>query len=272
MGFSALHLYPSYGPEAGYDARMINAATCNHPRSAAAVRLRLQCPTCKYFADMSSAKKRHLEVSAQDRTRVTALLGRKNDWMDFFWPLTLNIVLIVVSVHQNWRIVELIAVFWAQSVAIGISTFIRLLRLRQFRIGKLTNPDPTRKVSDALLFLFHYGFFHTFYLYFMLFLGFGQVFLQPAFLFCLAIIAIEQVLEHRHQSLIDRQMCVSTGLLTVSPYLRLLPIHLIFIFGGGKGVNPVVLFGFLKTISDMGMLLVNHHRLQLLREIHAGND
>ena len=90
------------------------------------------------------------------------------------WSLVLvNGIALLVALAGGWSLIDLMAVYWVQSVIIGISYFFRMLNLKQFstenfRINdRSVDPTPETKRQTAFFFLFHFGFFHVGYLVFI---------------------------------------------------------------------------------------------------------
>ncbi|MFO1426872.1 MAG: DUF6498-containing protein [Steroidobacteraceae bacterium] len=57
------------------------------------------------------------------------------------------------------------------------------------------------------------------------------------------------------------------GHLMLMPYLRIVPMHLVILFGAARGGGPgmMLLFTALKTLADLGMHRFEHRRLQRAR-------
>jgi len=83
------------------------------------------------------------------------------------WMLVMtNLFVLAVALASGWRLIDMMLVFWIQSVVIGVSYLARIASLKQFstenfRINDLpVDPTPETRRSTAIFFAFHYGFFH----------------------------------------------------------------------------------------------------------------
>jgi hypothetical protein len=166
-------------------------------------------------------------------------------------------------------------VYWAQSVVIGLSFFIRILNLRNFSTDGLTMNDrpvaeePASKWKVGLFFLLHYGFFHFVYFIFLA--------LEPAsagsvprsspaagLWLCALVFAVNHAFSLAHNIEADRLGKPNLGTMMMLPYARIIPMHFTIILGGAffGGSRPLfVLFIVLKTIADAIMHTVEHHVL-----------
>ena len=84
-----------------------------------------------------------------------------------------NLLVIVFAVVDNLSALDILWIYWTQSVIIGIFNFIKILSLREFSTegfrqgNKQVLPTRGTKISTAIFFLFHYGFFHVIYAVFL---------------------------------------------------------------------------------------------------------
>jgi hypothetical protein len=178
---------------------------------------------------------------------------------------------------------ELMLVYWMQSVIIGLSFFVRMLKLESFSTEGMTmNGRPVAasargKVRVALFFAVHYGFFHLIYL---LFVAFGPPEAKPAGLstlgywLCAAVFVISHGYSLLENIAKDRRGQPNLGTLMMLPYARIVPMHLTILFGGllFKGGAALVLFCILKTVADVVMHSVEHHVLRASRPQAASQE
>jgi hypothetical protein len=188
-----------------------------------------------------------------------------------FLLIVANAITILLAMGEGWNLIEVLLVYWFQSVTIGFFAVLQMLLYRGPGIdanvpgGLSPGLAWLRKVGMAAFFCVHYGFFHLIYLGFILAfswifgLGFQDVSgLLPACAFFLV--------THLYSFLFYRKREEVEGL-TLSevfsrPYTRILPMHLTimaaFFIGFpaaslGMDVNRIILLIFLvlKTLADL---------------------
>lgn len=177
-----------------------------------------------------------------------------------------NALALVVAVADGWSLIDLMAVYWVQSVIIGISYFYRILGLEQFSTenfrvnNRSVDPTPETKRKTAYFFLFHFGFFHFGYLIFIL--SDSQ---QPAgfgLLICSIAFAINHYFSYRYHKEMDSKGTPNIGTLMFTPYLRVVPMHITIVFGAvALNSTGILVFGGLKLVADVLMHLVEHRLL-----------
>lgn len=181
-----------------------------------------------------------------------------------------NIFALAVAVYQGWRLIDLMLVYWVQSVMIGLSYFFRILSLDQFSTENFTindrcvDPTPETKRYTAFFFLLHYGFFHVFYLVFIVAEAPNGPLIDGALLICIAVFAINHSFSYRYNRDLDRRGSPNIGTLMFTPYLRIVPMHLTIVFGVTQVLSTfgLLFFGGLKTVADILMHYVEHARLK----------
>lgn len=175
-----------------------------------------------------------------------------------------NIIVILLAIVQKWDISTVLWVYWMQSIIIGFFQFLRILSLKNFSTEnfKINNqsvsPTTQTKTFTAFFFLFHYGFFHFIYAIFL----FNFFTKQPVDLTFLSLGGLIFFLNHffsyQHNKIIDEQKVQNIGTLMFSPYARIIPMHLIIIFGAILGQTTLIIFLLLKTIIDLIMHIIKH--------------
>ncbi len=179
-----------------------------------------------------------------------------------------NIVTIVFAVVQKWDVTEIMWVYWAQSVIIGLFTCRRILDLKQFSTeGVLVNHkpvEPTRATQKGMagFFLVHYGLFHVVYFVFL----YSRE--QPlpglpviGIALCILVFLVNHGVSYWHNRQRDMNRKPNIGTVMLFPYARIIPMHLTIIFGSNfaKGsTGTLVLFLVLKTLADVIMHMVEH--------------
>ena len=185
--------------------------------------------------------------------------------------LASNVLTIVLAFTQGWELMELLWVYWCQSVIIGFSNFMRMMKLRNFSTeGFSSNGDPVPetpegKRSTAYFFAFHYGFFHVVYLVFLIPMGEGlNALVDPSVLAGILAFLASHVFSFRYNIQEDLKGRPNIGTMMFLPYARVVPMHLTIIFGIGFSSSPqaLLLFLILKTIADVVMHVVEHRVLR----------
>jgi hypothetical protein len=173
-----------------------------------------------------------------------------------------NLILLGWAWHAGWGLADLLWPYWWQSVLIGGYTVARMVSLQGARTEGLVIPpgyDPQQVVRGvkwifAVFFAIHYGMFHLIYLMFigaMADTGVGMGWL--AWLVAFAVLVGSQHLTFRDQRRRDAGTPPNLVALMMLPYARILPMHLIAVFGSFLmgGTAAMLLFGVLKTCADL---------------------
>lgn len=184
----------------------------------------------------------------------------------FLSLLVSNLLVIFLAVFENWDTATVLWVYWIQSIIIGFFQFFRILSLKQFSTEKFTinnqpvQPTQATKVTTALFFAFHYGFFHLIYAIF-LFTLFTKQLLDRMYLFTGGgIFFINHFFSYRHNKRLDEQKVQRIGTLMFAPYKRIIPMHIIIVLGGILGQGALIVFLLLKTATDLVLHTMKHHR------------
>lgn len=175
-----------------------------------------------------------------------------------------NVIVIILAIVQRWEVSTVLWVYWMQSVIIGFFQFLRISSLKNFSTEnfKINNqpvlPTPQTKTFTALFFMFHYGFFHFIYAIFI-FNFFTTQSLDFSYLFIGALIFfINHFFSFYQNRIADEQKTQNIGTIMFAPYARIVPMHLIIIFGAILGQSALIIFLFLKTIVDLIMHTFKH--------------
>ncbi len=188
-----------------------------------------------------------------------------------------NLITIFLAVIFAWNLIEVLWIYWFQSITIGLFNFLRILLLDVSQLKPTTSTGvlsgskagvlPFMKVFLALFFAVHYGLFHLGYAVFLFVFSVypGISFTAMAFVFLSAIILfvnhLYSFLSHR-----KKESFIGISRLMFFPYARIIPMHLTIIFGGifffsGYANNFVlVFFLLLKTAADLVMHFNEHNQ------------
>lgn len=189
------------------------------------------------------------------------------------WAIIIgNIISIALAITQNWELGQLLWVYWAQSVIIGIINVIRMLTLKEFstkgmRMNGNAVPETTAaKMQVAFFFTIHYGFFHAIYAAF-LWQRLPLTDIDTLGSIGLAIAISAFVGSHSYSFLHNlsrdfKEQKPNLGTIMFYPYLRIIPMHLTIIFGGMIESLGLMIFMVLKTFADAGTHMVEHHLFQ----------
>ena len=156
----------------------------------------------------------------------------------------------------------LLFLYWLQSAALGLFTFIQLLTVPNDQVEIVeNNGKPMSQASSrgcgSLFFAFHYGIFHLVYLIMIWARVDGKVdvgFLKISFF----IILIAEFMEFVRKKQATATTPVQTGYIFFLPYLRIVPMHLMLVGASLSGWSDITLFLVLKTIADVAMHLLTN--------------
>jgi len=216
--------------------------------------------------------------------------------VDFSKPSTLmlifsNVIVIFFAIVDNLSAVEVLWIYWMQSVIIGIFNFIKILSLKEFSTtgfkrgaGGELPATKAAKISTAIFFLLHYGFFH--FVYAMFLGGFSGITRTSSsgsqadyLLFTSLIFFISYLIEYIQSSRTPPEEIPNLGAVMFAPYFRIIPMHMTIIFGGfismlgaifAVEINLaiIILFVGIKTYVDLLTHAVDFYSFskQLARE------
>jgi len=176
-----------------------------------------------------------------------------------------NLIIIYLAERQGWLVGEVLIIFWAQSVIIGVANFIRILGLKEFSTkGLEINDQPVAetqesKVQIAIFFLIHYNIFHLAYLTFIIaehskdFTDMFTVLWIAAIIFLMALSHFYSLYHHWNKDYKDKKP--NLGHIMFYPYIRIIPMHLCIVFAPQ---DMLLYFMILKTVADAGMHMAEH--------------
>lgn len=185
-----------------------------------------------------------------------------------YFLLLFNLYFIYEFQLQPENYAGIVWIFWCQSVLIGLFNFLELLTLKNVRADVVSvNSEPVNPNQGqgclALFFLLHFGGFHVGYLIFIAIkVGFRHINLT-FFLVSLALLFVNQIFTFiRHKKMAEENK-LNTSFLFFAPYLRVVPMHLMFLIPAFFGVSPGIVFLILKTVMDLaGYLLTQKFRMK----------
>jgi len=157
--------------------------------------------------------------------------------------------------------------YWFQSVVIGLFTAIKIF-LSKEKTEMIVNGTKKQVggVLAGLFFIFHYGFFHLVYFIFLSVFTARYFFIYKTPLtfsnilfFSISIVFL--FVNHLISFIISRKKDSNKSItrLMFFPYARIMPMHLIIIFGLALGSFALPFFLILKTIADVVMHQVEHN-------------
>ena len=184
-------------------------------------------------------------------------------------PLLLsNLLTIVWALVEGWRILDVMLVYWVQSVVIGYYNYHRIMDLKEFSTKNFTmnnrQPDPTAETKKRVagFFALHYGTFHAAYLGFIFSTDSGEISLSSlGIIACIVAFVFNHRYSYRHNKERDSQRVPNIGTIMFFPYARILPMHLTIGLAASLGsgsVKALLIFLLLKTIADVIMHMVEH--------------
>lgn len=178
-----------------------------------------------------------------------------------------NAFMLLWAIIEKWPLIEIMWVYWFQSVGIGIIWFFRIWTIKNVYVEKDFQSIGDAKSSfgrklNALFLIFHYGFFHIGYMAFLAGRS-EEVVFRPIYFMALIFFA-NQLFSFIYHKDWSNTKPVKYGKLVFMPYLRIVPMHITII---GAGIlkdklninfeHTAVLASFLilKTVADVGMYI-----------------
>lgn len=168
------------------------------------------------------------------------------------WMLLLmnSFVLYYYTTHPT-IIHTIIALFWLQSVIIGIFNALDIFTLTNTVPGsfEINNTDGNRPGCAGSFFLVHYGFFHLMYLLFLVpsVVDLRQLdwsFLRIAFWLLIAC----SITEFIRDKIRNKHEAVNIGMMFFMPYARIIPMHLIILVPSFLWYRHLYYFWCLKPL------------------------
>jgi len=177
-----------------------------------------------------------------------------------------NAATLMMGLIFDWPPGWLLWPYWIQSVVIGWYARKRMLGLDRFTTKGFTSggqPVPVNeqgKRSTANFFALHYGGFHAGYLVFLFSShAVSDIWDLLVLIACGFSFVLSQRATYAEQHAADLRGIPNLGKLMATPYLRIVPMHVAILLGAGAGDGApmLILFTALKTLSDIGLDIVD---------------
>ena len=179
----------------------------------------------------------------------------------FLFLIAINIYCIWYYENNQGEFYSLVFLYWGQSVLIGLFNFADLLTVREILPGTMTINDAhvtnssRSKGCAAFFFLVHYGIFHIVYGIFIL----VQSKLDVDFRFILlglAAFSLTLIIQFIQQKQLQKTIPANIGKMFFTPYLRIIPMHLMILGPVFLNWEASAIFLVLKTFADIIMYLI----------------
>jgi hypothetical protein len=165
-----------------------------------------------------------------------------------------NLVTIIVAVALHWSVVDVMWVYWTQSIIIGSIAIFRILLMKH--------------IFAAAFFLVHYGMFHLGYFFFLCYAKADLYNPEPpigeipivGIALCSLVFLVNHTFSSWHNWKRGMSKKMDPGRMMLIPYIRIIPMHITIVFGSNYATSTktLALFLVLKTIMDVIMHLVEH--------------
>jgi len=185
------------------------------------------------------------------------------------WSLVLtNGFAIGFAVWFDLLLVDLILVYWVQSVVIGVTSTIRIATLKSYSTDDF---EMDSQGSVVRSFIFNYTWMHAVILLFILIGIFGEYRLGWELVICSLAFAVNHTFSYRYHRELDKTNVPNIGTLFLAPFLRVIPLFLIIVIPlwlGGEGFNSfyltsagILLFGIVRMCMDVCSHYAEHRML-----------
>ena len=190
-----------------------------------------------------------------------------------FWILFIVNVLVVVRYLQNPGIfTTLVWLYWSQNVLYGLFNFadivtsknvnvkdgVAAIKGSQKEVGTTADPTPKPFKTDKQIasdmawgFLYIFGFFHFIIAIFLFSMKKTGPFDWGFYKEYLAIFFVSQIAVFIQHKFKNRDKAADVTLMSVLPYLRVVPVHLCILIPAFLPVSNLIVFLVLKVIADM---------------------
>jgi hypothetical protein len=178
----------------------------------------------------------------------------------FWFLIAINCYLIYHYLQNPDEFNSIVWIFFLQSVIIGLFNFLEMLTVKNPDEKSMSHKgEPVTNSTIgcmAFFFLIHFGGFHFVYLIFLIVQFLKNV--DVSFVFITASIFLaESTLRFIRSRANPSTEKVHVGKLFITPYLRIIPMHLMILLPSFLNISASVLFLILKTVADAGMYLLS---------------
>jgi hypothetical protein len=171
-----------------------------------------------------------------------------------------NLFTIILAIVEGWSAATILWSYWVQSIIIGLFTVIRILVVQLPKTDSRQSDDNfLGRLVVAGFFIFHYGMFHVVYAVFLAAFGLLEKLDMQGMFWMTAIFTVMHAFSfwqntfHRPDGTDKKE---NMGQIFMSPYSRIVPMHLTIIFGSifilaGLDFIAILIFLTLKTLADV---------------------
>ncbi|MEK6933576.1 MAG: DUF6498-containing protein [Nanoarchaeota archaeon] len=201
----------------------------------------------KKIASMNPENGKNLQqyyFSSLNKTKFNLFQNLKSDMSAQLLLLT-NILILIIAILQQWPFSTLIATYFIQNLIIGFFHFFRIIYLKNIKKKENT-------AFTAFFFLVHYGIFHFVYFIFLK-IFFVKDFYISAIILPSLLLFFNHLFSFFYNKSRDEKKMQDLSQIMFEPYLRILPMHLIIIFGGFISFS---IFSFNSTVTNSILLLL----------------
>jgi hypothetical protein len=192
--------------------------------------------------------------------------------LDFTTLVISNLVTILLAIYFGCDIINILWIYWFQSIIIGLICVVEILSLKKFSTEEITPPlEPnsvSTKIQVAVVFIFAFGMFHFIYALF-LFNIFSISQKSNTIQWEVILAGISVFFLHYFIQFISSKaktqnnVVPNIGKVMIKPFYRIVPMHIIIILSVWiilAGVSPsnktaslviLILFTSLKTLADI---------------------
>jgi Family of unknown function (DUF6498) len=181
-----------------------------------------------------------------------------------------NAVALALARDAGLRLGDMVAIYWAQSLVIGIAHTVRIAGLRKFTMGELVDPGAgaCTKYVVAGAFFIHYTLFHLILgVALDARVGFYRIESAQAAVawYCVILFAANHAFSLYYNIRCDRLGEPSLYRLNWIAYARVLPMHAVlgvFALAQVESTAAWLAFGLSKTVADVCMHVIQHRVLR----------
>jgi len=186
-----------------------------------------------------------------------------------------NLVTIAFAEWQGWDLLNVLWIYWAQSLIMTFFTWRRILNLKQFSVEgfedfivEVEQSKPTGDIHKMLAgtFLAVYGVSHLIFLVFLINANEASRGMRDiGFAVCILVFVVNHAFSYFHNRQEDMNRTPELNTIFMFPVIRIAPMILTLIFAsmvasGGSLLQVLVL----KTLADVIMHIVLHSDLKAI--------